>query len=103
MALLILADGHYDVIKPKNGKFFSLEELQEFVGGMIEYIGPHRLVRATLGSGLLRVTNQTLMVINEEGKLNNLPVNELATSLYRNGHIDPIVGDVVVLTGKERR
>jgi hypothetical protein len=60
-------------------------------------------VRVTLSGCLLRVTNKTRMVINEEGKIKGLPVNDLATSIYRAGHRDPIVADVVVLGNKESR
>jgi hypothetical protein len=37
------------------------------------------------------------MIINEEGKLNNLPYNEIASSLYIYGMQDPVVGDVLVM------
>jgi len=38
--------------------------------------------------------------MNEEGKINRLPYNEIATSLYIYGSHDVVVGDVLV-TDKE--
>jgi len=76
--LLIKADGvcevfHYD----------ELESLQKAVGGYIEAISCDNLS----------------FFLNEEGKLNNLPMNPLATLLvkHRIGQHDYIAGDVVVL------
>jgi len=51
-------------ISPENGESFTLAELNEFVGGHVEMI--------TFPSG-------RMIVINEEGKLNGLPVNYFAT------------------------
>lgn len=69
-------------VEPKNGSDFSLEELQEIVGGCVEF--------AHMG--------KETMALNEEGKLLGLPMNEKATSLYHE-HVykgDYIVGDVLV-------
>lgn len=71
------------------GKEFTLEEMQGYVGGMIEI--------SSLGNG-------QHMVINEEGKLQKLPVNVEATIIYRaawRGRSawaakDTIVGDVLI-------
>ena len=46
----------------------TLEEAQEFVGGMVEGIS---------------FPNGDYLIINEEGKLMNLPLNEIATGLWR--------------------
>lgn len=62
---------------------FTLEELQKAVGGYIQ------IVRGCI--------TQMLLVIDDEGKLKNKPVNPLATMLYAPG-IDCIVGDVVIGT-----
>lgn len=53
-----------EVVAPKNGKDYQLEELQEYVGGYIE---------------IIRLTPKQILVINEEGKLNGLKPNRLAT------------------------
>lgn len=67
-------------VAPKNGTDFQLDELQEFVGGYIE---------------IVTARDGRLIVLNEEGKLNGLPVNVVATILYGNPD-DAIVGDVLV-------
>ena len=65
----------------------TLDNLQEAVGGYIE------TVPFAFGS------TSYLMVVNEEGKLMNLPDNLLATKLRANRRkvVDPIVGSVVIL------
>jgi hypothetical protein len=77
-AIHIKANGEKTEVEPQNGKFFLLEELQHFVGGYIE---------------MLLTKDQQTMVINEDGKLKNLNVNQEATELIE-GHV--IVGDVLV-------
>lgn len=65
---------------------FSLEELQEIVGGYIQVV---RLEPDAQG-------NAWIMVLNEEGKLKGLPFNAEASKLYQHGAVDPIVGTVLV-------
>lgn len=69
-------------VQPKNGKDFSLEELQGFVEGYIEIV--------KLRNGY--------MVVNDEGKLLGLPMNVPATSIYQHdrGLADIICGNVLV-------
>lgn len=81
MAQLIRANGDIKEIEPADRNSFTLKEMQEYVGGWIEVI--------YLASG-------EIMVLNEEGKLIELPINEKATELY--GSYDVIVGDVMVIT-----
>jgi len=81
--LRINANGTQSTVAPANGTRFSLAELQAIVGGYIE------IVYALDGQAI---------VLNEDGKLNDLPVNAGACALYgpaRSGH-DLIVGDVLV-------
>lgn len=62
----------------------TLQELQDAVGGYIEMI----------------YLDTTTLVVNEEGKLRELPINLAATKLlqqYRS--IDILVGDVVQIDG----
>lgn len=84
-AALRTPDGAFIYKEPKNGTDFSLEELQEFVGGDIEII--------TLADDLI-------MVVNEEGKLFDLPFNEAATEILRgcsiNSTNDYIVGSALI-------
>lgn len=68
-------------VEPRNGTDFSLEELKEAIGG--GYIE------------IVRVGRDGLMVVDEEGKLKNMPVNHKATLFYANAN-DVIVGDALV-------
>ena len=67
MALYIKANSlQGEEIKPKNGKTFTLEEMQKAVGGYIE---------------ILHLADGRIMVLNEEGKLNGLETNITATGI----------------------
>ena len=82
-ARIYKSDGSIADVKPNNGTDFSLGELQSIVGGYIEIVG---------------LLDNEIMVINEEGKLIDLPYNENATQLYQevDGFYDYIAGDVLV-------
>lgn len=88
MAIVIKTDGTKDALQPKNNKVFTLEELKSVVGGYIE---------------IVQLTEDYLMVINEEGKLLNLPINVIATRVYRASRNteDFIVGNVLICSNKE--
>ena len=77
--------------KSKNGTDFQLEELQTIVGGYIEILHSRG--------------DDTIMVINEEGKIQGLPENINATieALLKGmiGWDDHIVGDVLVCKSEE--
>ena len=81
--IIYKANGEVIETSPKNGTYYTLEELKEIVGGYIE---------------IVRLNKNEIMVVNEEGKLINLPHNENATILFRLclDTIDFIVGDVLV-------
>jgi|TARA_X000000368_G_C22938590_1_gene671044 hypothetical protein len=81
-AQLVSTNGDVKSVKPKNNKTFSLKELQSYVDGYIQ---------------ILKTRDERIMIINEEGKLNNLPYNEIASSLYIYGMQDPVVGNVLVM------
>ena len=85
VAWLVKADGSIKEVKPKKGKTFTLEELQGFVGGNVEVIS---------------LPNGKELWLNEEGKLDNLPINEKLSTLwfflfagYDLGADDFVVGD----------
>ena len=83
-ATLYKTDGTIETIQPKNGETFSLEELQKYVGGYIEYV---------------HLKDGKVMVVNEEGKCLELPTNENADKIFHEQYpnsTDWIVGDVVV-------
>ena len=69
----------------------SLKEAQDFVGGMVECI---------------TWPNGDLLIVNEEGKLMNLPLNPEATALWRShftkdkyafGYDEFVVGPAMVI------
>lgn len=88
-SMKINTDGTILDIKPSNGNTFSLSEMQSFVNGIVELktISKHKVY----------------MLINEEGKLLNLPDNDAATLLFQEeyGKGDCIVGDVAIIQYEE--
>lgn len=86
MATLIKTNGDESEALPANGKSFTLEELQKFVGGNIE---------------IHAAKDGRLIVMNKEGKLLGGAFNPKATELYVYGDRDVILGDVLVGTEKE--
>ena len=73
----------------------SLEEMQGFVGGRIE---------------LVYLSNGDHLVINEEGLLDGLPINQKATNTWWNDlgldgsgidiqRVPPLVGNVILVEG----
>lgn len=77
MATWMKTNGECVTVEPKNGSDFTLEELKKFVGGYIEIVH----------------MGESLLVVNEEGKLNGLPVNYAASNLYMR---EVLVGDVLM-------
>lgn len=65
-AFHITNDGVFP-IHPNDGKHFQLKELQEYVGGLIEYVW---------------LPGKRVMVVNEEATLLKLPENKLATRFF---------------------
>lgn len=89
MASLIKTDGSETTVKPKNGKQFTLEELQAFVGGSIE---------------LLMLPNGREMYLNEDGKFNGSKINNRATVIAAGAGIadnDFAAGDVIICDRSE--
>lgn len=84
MAVVITPNYEVTPIEPENGKF-TLELLQSIVEGYIE---------------IVHIGNDELMVVNEEGRLRGMEVNDVATTylnirkLYvgENPVTTPIVG-----------
>lgn len=91
MALLIKAlapkGSRVETVFPQNGKVFTLEELQKFVGGYIE---------------ALHLQDGQIMFLNEDGKSMGLPYNLIADQLAHDltgiADWDRIVGDVIITT-----
>jgi len=63
----------------------NLKEMQDCVGGYIEFV---------------YLPENKILVVNEEGKLNNLPLNGLATMKFWDNIKDMIVGDVLLIDQK---
>lgn len=85
MAKWIKTSGEVIEVSPKNdGEVFSLEELKGFVGGYIECVF---------------LNDHQVLVLNEDGKLMNLPYNAVATEAFRMAFQptdDFIVGDALL-------
>lgn len=89
MAEIIKTDGMRQPVQPANGTDFTLEEMQAIVGGDIE---------------LVFLNETEIMVVNEEGKINNLAYNPAATHIFKGNHpgaSDYIVGDVLVCNDEQ--
>ena len=68
------------------GSMVTLKELQECVDGYIE---------------IIYLENNYLLVVNEEGKMNNLPFNFCATNLaMTNQNGDYVVGNALLIDRK---
>jgi len=78
MARLIKTDGEIVL----DVDISSLEKMQNLVGGYIQ---------------IVYLEEQRMLIVNEEGLLNKLPINDNASELY--GH--PLVGNVIDCTNKE--
>lgn len=93
MALIITPNYEVTPIEPENGKF-ALEQLQSIVEGYIE---------------IVRIGEKELMIVNEEGLLRNMQVNDVATNylnirkLYvgENPVATPIVGVALFCNSSE--
>jgi hypothetical protein len=88
MATLIKTTGEEIEVFPKNKTDFQLTELQKIVGGLIE---------------IIKTKDGKTMVINEEGKINDLPINQKASELYQYNKFDFIAGDVLICQSNEIR
>ena len=80
MAQILKTTGEKERVETKG---WELKNWQKAVGGLIEQVN---------------LKDGVVLIVNEEGKLKNLPINELATAMFQrvHGEIDVIVGDVVV-------
>ena len=67
--------------KPK----ITLSEMQKIVNGYVEFV---------------YLPENKIMVVNEEGKINSLPINFIATEKYWSSIQEVIVGDVLIIDQK---
>lgn len=82
-AHLLKPNGTNEFQYPKNGDYYTLKELQGFVGGLIQIVIPDH-----------KDFQDYRLVINEEGKIFGSEINKLATGIYANPN-DFIVGNVL--------
>lgn len=79
-----------ETIEPKDGSKYTLEELQEYVGGYIECIP---------------FFNDLLLIVNENGKLDNFEENVYATMVVQAFNAiqptDYISGNAVIINNDE--
>ena len=90
-AKIIKTDGTSVEVQPANGRHFTLEEMQVIVGGNIE---------------LVYLNDTEIMVVNEEGKIDDLDYNCAATLVFKENYPDTddyIVGDVLVCNNEQIR
>jgi len=81
-AIMYYADGRSEPVNPQNGTDFTLNELKSYVEGYIE---------------IIRLNDNKIMIVNEEGKIEQLEVNHAATRVvFENGILDQIVGNALV-------
>ena len=80
IAILIKTTDEISVVELEED---TLKAMQRAVGGFIEHVRPRGL------------PNPYCMIVNEEGLLRGMPINNAASLLY--GGITPIVGDVLIL------
>lgn len=86
MATIFKTDGTSLEVEPKNGKDFGLQELYQIVGcNMIE---------------IVYLPDKMILVIDEEGKLQDKPINCQATILCKMSD-DYIVGDALLCKQKQ--
>lgn len=99
MGMIVRSNGSMEVVEPKNGIYFSLEEMQKIVGGHIEICEVHDDIKKD-------IDEPVMMVIDEEGKLKSKPVNWSATAIYKYSMVgdvlvDVVVGDVLIALNSE--
>ena len=82
-AKIIYTDKEAEDYTPKNGKTFTLTEMQEIIDGYIEPI---------------RLNDGRMIIVDEDGKSKNKAVNIPATNILRRDHFttDYIVGTAIV-------
>ena len=84
-AIFVNTDKESEIINPKNNKDFKYKELTDLIKGNLEIVN-------LTGIG-------KILILDEEGKIKNLPINEVATTLYKTNYLnteDIIVGNVII-------
>lgn len=93
--ILIRTDGTGRLIRCDDGDTCKLETLQQLVGGLIE------TADSCLEPGWAREKVDSIkLIVNEEGLLQDLPVNWKAMDLYQYGYMSGIVGTAVLAAAR---
>lgn len=93
--ILIRADGTGRLIRCDDGDTCKLETLQQLVGGLIE------TADSCLEPGWAREPVDSIkLIVNEEGLLQELPINWKAMELYQYGYMSGIVGTAVLAAAR---
>lgn len=85
-AYIVHDNGRMEKVEPRNKNDFQADELNDIVGGHFEIVP-------------IYIENvRHWMVLNEEGKIHELPINKVATKLFvlATGRYDSIHGDVLI-------
>ena len=85
LVVMIRADGTVETVEV--GEEITLHRLQVLVGGYIETVSPR-----------FPVSDELVMLCDEEGKLKEMPVNELASACAYLLEGDCLAGDVIILS-----
>ena len=85
LAVMIRADGTVETVDV--GEEITLHRLQGLVGGYIETVSPR-----------FPVSDELVMLCDEEGKLKEMPVNDLASACAYLLEGDCLAGDVIILS-----
>lgn len=93
--IFIPADGPCRLVPCDDGDTCQLSTLQQLVNGPIE------VTPSCLGASLAReLVDGIDLIVNEEGKLRRLTLNEDATDLYAHCGRDMIVGDALLAAAR---
>ena len=85
-AILVRPDRSIESIEPENGKDFQLKELYKLIEcDLIEIIYHDKLING----------KEYIIIIDEEGKLKESPINYIVTSFW-NVSRDFIVGNAII-------
>lgn len=84
--VLAKCTGILQPIRPMNGEYYTLQEMQHYVGGYIETV---------------HVCNGKVLIVDEEGKLKGKLPNRIATGwLQVEGIHDWVAGDAMLIDRK---
>lgn len=85
-AVTVTTDNVISIVNIESNGSPLYEQIREAVGGYYENVYPKRLPEGFV------------MVVNEEGRLQDLPINEIGSYLYGSDvHGEPIVGNIIIL------